>query len=626
MNTNRLLVSLILSCMFTVLQCQESRKYDFSPLDQLIRSWIQKSYYPGASIIIAKNDSVVFEKCYGSYSQDTPVYIASAGKWLAAATIAVVVDHTDLSWDDEVEKWLPEFKGDPKGKIQLKQLLSHTSGIRDYLPSPEVDTFCVLSKSVARILKLDTVFSPGSRFQYGGLAMQVAGRMAEVASGKNFETLFQDVIARPLEMKNTHFTPINLDGGHSPMLGGGARTIVPDYMHFLKMIYHDGNYNGKKIISRKSIAEMQANQVGAAKVLSGEYIENAFGTFQNGIYGLGEWREKVDSNGVAFQISSPGWAGAYPWINKRDSVYGFFITHVQGSAARSDGFSPFYDAPIISNLTSVILQNQSIFLPSGGRGVKQGYANIGDAMLYYEEKGVGEPVILLHAHSVDRRMWNKQFDELSKYYRVIRYDLRGYGLSSMPVEGKDFTICEDLKKFMDVMKIDKAHLVGLSLGSLIISDFMTIYPEKIQSAVLASGGMSFQLVPQEPQADLKAFKTNWKNAIRKCSYSDSPFLMTLIDDWRMWQVSHKESSHVFLGDAAKKHLKSHKVSIPTLFLSGECDSKGAQNAGKELSGLILQSKIVVIKKAGHFSCIENPDDFNKALLKFLKKNNFRLEK
>lgn len=141
---------------------------------------------------------------------------------------------------------------------------------------------------------------------------------------------------------------------------------------------------------------------------------------------------------------------------------------MQGRAARSDGFSPFYDAPIISNLTFVILQNQSTFPPSWGRGVKHGFANIGDAMLFYEEKGVGEPVILLHAHSVDRRMWNKQFDELSKHYRVIRYDLRGYGLSSMPVEGQYFTICEDLKKFMDVMKIDKVHLVGLSLGAMAI--------------------------------------------------------------------------------------------------------------------------------------------------------------
>ena len=121
------------------------------------------------------------------------------------------------------------------------------------------------------------------------------------------------------------------------------------------MIYNDGNYNGKQIISKESIAEMQADQVGSAKVLPGEYIEKAFGSTHTGIYGLGEWREKIDAKGNAYQISSPGWAGAYPWINKKDSVYGFFLTHVKGKAAQSDGFSPFYDAPIISRLTSKII-------------------------------------------------------------------------------------------------------------------------------------------------------------------------------------------------------------------------------------------------------------------------------
>jgi len=609
MQYKRIFIFSVLVCLVLSLQSQELNKYDFSPLHQLIGNWIKQNYYPGASIIIAKNDSVIFEKYYGSYTPETEVYIASAGKWLAAAAIAAVVDQTSLKWNDPVEKWIPEFKGDPKGKIMLKQLLSHTSGIRDYLPLPEVDTFNVLQKSVDRILKLDTVFAAGSRFQYGGLAMQVAGRMAEVAYGKDFETLFQDVIAKPLNMENTHFTPINMEGGHSPMLAGGVRTVLHDYMNFLKMIFHDGKYNGKQILSKKSILEMQADQVGTANVLPGEYTEKAFGSFHNGVYGLGEWREKIDELGNAYQISSPGWAGAYPWINKKDGVHGIFLAHVQGDAAKKDGFSPFYDAPIISNLTSVIIQSN---------GIKQGYANIGDAMLFYEEKGIGEPMILLHAHSVDRRMWDKQFDELSKYFRVIRFDLRGYGLSSMPVEGKDFNYAEDLKKFMNVLNIKKAHLVGLSLGALTISDFMTLYPEKVLSATLASGAISPQIIPHSPITDLKAYKTSWKKMMRDISCNDNPFLMKLIDDWRMWQVSHKESTKIFLGDSAKSYYLKHKVHIPVLFIVGDCDSNGSKNAMKEMAKLLPTCKTLVIKNAGHFSCLEQPKVFTQAVIKFAK--------
>jgi len=603
-----IIISFVSGCSLSV------SAYEFGPVNKLINSWVEKNYYPGASIVIARNDTVVFEKCYGNYAPDTEVYIASAGKWLAAATIAAVVDQTGLSWDDSVERWLPEFKGDPKGIIKLRQLLSHTSGIRNYLPLPAIDTFNILQKSIESILPLDTVFTPGSRFEYGGLGMQVAGRMAEVASGKDFENLFQDLIATPLGMKNTHFTPVNTEGGHSPMLGGGARTVLYDYFNFLKMIFHDGNYNGRQILSKASIIEMQADQVGAAKILPGEYTEKAFGAFHTGIYGFGEWREKLDKQGNAVQISSPGWAGAYPWINKKDGVYGIFLAHVQGDAAHKDGFSPFYDAPVISGLTSTILNSEK---------VKQGFANIGDAMLFYEEKGAGEPLILLHAHSVDRRMWDKQFEELAKHYRVIRYDLRGYGLSSMPVEGTDFTVCEDLKKFMDVLQIEKAHLVGLSLGTLVISDFMTLYPERVKSAVLAAGGMSFNLKPREPEKDLKTFKENWKVSMRKGSCSDSPFLMSLIDDWRMWQVSHRESDKIFLGDSARIFYRNNKLKIPVLFIIGECDSRGSQDAAKELSALLPNSKIKFIKNAGHFSCIEQPEAFNKIVLSFIKKQTGR---
>ncbi|MDD4636101.1 MAG: class A beta-lactamase-related serine hydrolase [Bacteroidales bacterium] len=563
--------------------------------------------YPGASVCIVKNDQIVFQQSYGTYTPATPVYVASAGKWIAAATIAVVVDKTKLDWENPVDRWLPEFRGNPQGKIKLRQLLSHTSGIRDYLPDPEIDTFSVLKKSVERIVQLSPSFSLGSRFQYGGLAMQVAGRMAEVAYKKEFETIFEEEIARPLGMKNSHFIPINLEEGHAPMLGGGLQTTLNDYIHFLSMIYHDGIYEGKQILKKETVAEMQADQVREASVVSGEYIEKAFGSFHTGIYGLGEWREKLDSNGVAYQISSPGWAGAYPWINKKDSVYGFFIAHVQSSRLDKD-FSPFYDAPIISNLTSAIVHNSDR---------KQGFADMGDAQLFYEEKGVGTPVILLHAHSVDRRMWDAQFDALAKHFRVIRYDLRGYGLSSMPAEGKEFTACEDLKRVMDFLQIPKAHLVGLSLGAMIISDFITKYPDRVQSAVLADGALSYDLQPKEPEQDLKTFKANWKASMREGSCADSPFLISLIDDWRMWQVSHRESPKLFLGTSARNYYETNKVKTPVLFFVGACDFEGTKKAVAELSALIPGSKISTIKNAGHFSCIEKPEEFTEKLLRFI---------
>lgn len=143
------------------------------------------------------------------------------------------------------------------------------------------------------------------------------------------------------------------------MLGGGLCTTLNDYIRFLNMIFHDGMFEGRKIISVETIREMQADQVGDARVFPGEYVEKGLGKHHTGIYGLGEWRELVDeTTGEAYQISSPGWAGAYPWLNKKDGVYGFFITHVQGDANKQEGFSSFYGSPAISKTVTAII-NQS---------------------------------------------------------------------------------------------------------------------------------------------------------------------------------------------------------------------------------------------------------------------------
>lgn len=185
--------------------------------------------------------------------------------------------------------------------------------------------------------------------------MQVAGRMAELAAGKDFETLFQEKIAQPLEMRNTHFTPVDLGGGHSPMLGGGARSTLQDYAHFLEMIANDGIFKGTQVLKKESIQEMQADQIKKALVKPGEYVENARGLNHKSIYGLGEWREELNQNSEAVLISSPSWAGAYPWIDKKNKVYGFLLTHVIPETANKDGFSSFLSSPIMATMTREII-------------------------------------------------------------------------------------------------------------------------------------------------------------------------------------------------------------------------------------------------------------------------------
>ncbi|WP_316814228.1 alpha/beta fold hydrolase [Pedobacter heparinus] len=600
-------------------------KYDFSYFDLKIQGWVDSGYYKGSAVIVVKNNQVIHQKYYGNYNAGTVAYIASAGKWLAAATIAAVVDEGKLSWDDQVNKWLPEFK-DVKGQATLRQLLSHTAGYPDYQPKGnQTDNYQTLSESVAALLKLPADTISGTKFKYGGLAMQVAGRMAELATGKEWETIFQEKIARPLQMKATHFTPVDTTPGHSPMLGGGARTCLQDYANFLHMISNSGTFNGKSILTQKAIKEMQADQIGKTKVSPGEYVANARANPRNDIYGLGEWREEIDENGNATLISSPGWAGAYPWIDKKNGVYGFFLARI---SQMKNGFNSFLGSPVLPFLVRDVLDQAE------HREVKHGYINAPEqGRLYYEETGKGEPLVLIHGHSFDRTAWDPQFFELSKKYRVIRYDLRGYGWSSMPSETQKTLHADDLAALLDYLKIKKAHLVGLSLGGFIVSDFIALYQERILTATAASGDFFSVNGPSRPwtkeewdnqTSRIKAWQLKGADA-RKREWFDALTirngqliqnlrrpLWTMIYKWDAWQPQHHEPRFLLGNDLAGR-LKTIKVTVPVMVLTGDADT-GLRN---KLLEAIPSAKQVMIRNAGHVSNLENPEGFNEALLSFL---------
>src|SRR5260370_32013845 len=98
-------------------------------------------------------------------------------------------------------------------------MLSHTSGYEPFQPDDDYQT---LEESVAHIVPLPMAHRPGEQFEYGGLAMPIAGRMAEIAAGKRWERLFPEGLSRPLPKNNTHLIPTESCGGPSPTAGGGA--------------------------------------------------------------------------------------------------------------------------------------------------------------------------------------------------------------------------------------------------------------------------------------------------------------------------------------------------------------------------------------------------------------------
>src|SRR5262245_10412868 len=100
------------------------------------------------------------------------------------------------------------------------------------------------------------------------------------------------------------------------------------------------------------------------------------------------------------------------------------------------------------------------------QGVMLGTAHVNGTSLYYDTKGRGFPLVLISGGGIlDRRGWDDQFDVFSKYYRVIRYDVRGIGKSARP-EGP-FSHSRDLYALLTLLKVKRAHVVGLSVGAAI---------------------------------------------------------------------------------------------------------------------------------------------------------------
>ena len=117
-----------------------------------------------------------------------------------------------------------------------------------------------------------------------------------------------------------------------------------------------------------------------------------------------------------------------------------------------------------------------------------GFVRVAEPVIYYEVAGSGEPVVLIHGGQMDRRMWDPQFESWSKKYRLVRYDVRGYGRSPTPT--LPYSDTDDLLAVLDALAIPKAHLVGLSLGGRIAIDFTLAHPDRVASLVAVAAGMS----------------------------------------------------------------------------------------------------------------------------------------
>jgi len=307
-------------------------EYDFTPLTAVVDEASATLDLRGASLRVLIDGRPVYQRFFGTYSASTLVPIASATKTLSAAALMALVDEGKLSLDDKVATYIPSFRKPGYADITLRQCFSHTSG----LPGSEDDdalsnTSITLAQSADLIAQIPLIGPAGAQFAYGGLSMQVAGRCAEVASGKSWDQLFQEKITGPLGLTQVDYTTLAILPPYrpntNPRIAGGARCTLGNYSIFVQMLVNGGVYNGRRVLSEASVREMQRNQAAGLPVINSP-APDARG------YGLGTWLDLVDDAGQPLQSSAAGAFGFTAWIDSSRRIAAVFLVLNVGPVVR----------------------------------------------------------------------------------------------------------------------------------------------------------------------------------------------------------------------------------------------------------------------------------------------------
>jgi CubicO group peptidase (beta-lactamase class C family) len=255
-----------------------------------------------------------------NFTDSSKVPIASCSKWLSAALVMTFVDEGKLNLEDSIGKYLPMMNKYGKGGIKIKYCLSHLTGIKSGSLKDSRDLIInshTMDDAIASIAKQPMEGEPGKTFHYSSAGLQIAAAIIEKIGGKDFNTLFEERIAKPCNMFNTDFGDARV-----PLAAGSALSTPLDYLNFLVMLLNDGNYNGVQVLSKKSVIEMEKNRITKDAVIAYTPLEtNGWG------YGYGEWiMDDSIGDERSDDISSPGLFGSFPWVDNKDHYAAFLLT------------------------------------------------------------------------------------------------------------------------------------------------------------------------------------------------------------------------------------------------------------------------------------------------------------
>ena len=267
----------------------------------------------GGVLRVEQDDAVIFERAYGGYAVADAVPIASATKLLSTLVILSLVKDGTLGLDTPVRALLPDWPKD-KAAITLHMLLAQTSGLpaRSACLETRATTLPACTLEIART---PLRAAPGTAFVDGGAGFQVAGRMAELASGKPWALLVQTRLIDPLAFRSTGFGRTD-----NPRIAGGAQANAGEYARALRQLLPGASPD---LLGSELRAAVLADQSGGVPL-----AQSAYGLApgrESLRAGLGVYRDRVASDGRALEVVAQGVFGFTGWVDTERGLVGVLV-------------------------------------------------------------------------------------------------------------------------------------------------------------------------------------------------------------------------------------------------------------------------------------------------------------
>lgn len=288
----------------------------------LLESQVRSGGMHAAALLVARNERIVLEKAFGRLSPaagappvtpDSIFLLASITKPVTACAVMLMVERGQIALSDPVERYLPEFHGGERGKVRVRDLLAHTSGLPDMLPE-NIElrrAHAPLSDFVKHALSTPLLYTPGTSFRYQSMGILLAGEIVERLSGTRLRDFEDREIFGLLGMKSSllglggrqirdlvacqesaNANPVDTErfGANSSYwrdMGhpwGGMHSTVRDLAVLLQTFLNGGSYGGHRLFSPATVRAMTSDQNGAVKspwglgwALGRSVVWNAFG-------------------------------------------------------------------------------------------------------------------------------------------------------------------------------------------------------------------------------------------------------------------------------------------------------------------------------------------------------------